>query len=224
MKLLYKFASRSRPRKFFEVLDNIHSLARHDDFIILCSFDNDDICYNNKDFKLKLQDYPKVVYNFSDNKTKIQAINADVNEIVDFDILINVSDDQKFIMEGFDLEIIKSFEKYFPNLDGALHYPEKYSRCDTIVLSIMGRKLYEYFGYIYNPIYLSMYCDDEFTRIVRMLNKYWFRPVNIFIHEHPAFIHSLPKDELYFRNMNLNWQATDNQLYIQRRDQNFGLY
>jgi hypothetical protein len=40
-----------------------------------------------------------------------------------------------------------------------------------MVLSIMGNAYYNRLGYIYNPIYKSLFADDEQTRIARKLNK-----------------------------------------------------
>lgn len=223
-KILYKLASRERKDKLFATIDNLLSMVKHDDFVILCSFDNDDVTYNNQEFLDRLSKYSKVIYRFGNNKSKIQAINADMDVVDDWQILVVVADDQRFTKIGFDLDIIETFQKYSPDFDLAIHYPEKWSKFELIVMTIMGYKLYDYFGYIFHPNYLSQYCDDEYTRVVRALNKYHFRPITIFEHDHPAYRPELPKDELYMRNMNLNWQATDNQTYIQRRDNNFGLY
>lgn len=224
MKLLYKFPTRSRPDKFFEVLDNIHSLARHDDFVIVATMDTDDSTMNNPEVKERITKYPKVIPCFGESKSKIEAVNNDMNVVKDWNVCIVISDDQLFTMYGFDLEIIKSFIRYAPDFDVLMHYPDQWGKSELCVMTIMGRKLYDQLGYLYFGQYLSQYADNDLTNSCRILNKYWFRPVTIFRHNHPAFNPALPKDALYMRNMNLNMQATDNQLYIQRRDQNFGLY
>lgn len=224
MKILYKLPSRERPEKFFSVLDNLYSLSRHDNFKIISSHDLDDYSMNNEQVKERMKEYKNLIPCFGNSKTKIQAINSDMDVLSQWDILVVVSDDMLFTAEGFDLEIVDSFKKYSPNLDYGIHWPDTYGKHELCVMSVMGRNLYDYFGYIYFGGYLSNYADNEYTSAIRILNKYWFRPVKIFDHIHPAYDISLPKDPLYMRNMNLNTQATDNMLYIQRRDNNFGLY
>lgn len=223
-KILYKVPSRSRPTKFFNTLDNIHAFAKHDNFVIVASLDLDDESMGTKEVIERIAKYPKVIPRWGNNKTKIEAINANMNVVNDWDVVVVVADDQRFVMPGFDLDIIDTFRKYSPDFDLGLHYPEKWSKFELIVMTIMGRKLYDYLGCIFQPCYLSQYCDDEYTRVIRALNKYHFRPLVIHEHDHPAYRPELPKDELYHRNMNLNWQAMDNATYIQRRDNNFGLF
>ena len=50
--------------------------------------------------------------------------------------------------------------------------------------SILGKALYDYFGYIYHPDYKSLYSDDEFTQEVTRLNKVQYIPKIIIGHEH----------------------------------------
>lgn len=223
-KLIYKFPSRSRYDKFFSTIENIQSLSRHSNYKIVATLDNDDEIMNSWRAKTKMTEYPNLIPCFGDSKSKIAAVNADMDVVKDWDIVVVVSDDMVFSMPGFDLEIIDSFRKYAPNLDYGIHYPDSHGKHELCVMSVMGRKLYDYFGYLYWGGYYSNYADNEYTASIRILNKYWFRPAKIFDHIHPAYDYSLQQDALYIRNMNLNMQANDNQLYIQRRDKNFGLY
>ena len=88
-KKLFKFASKSRNQKFFSGLDNIlNNLGDLNNFCILVSLDVDDLTMNNPMTIQKLteyvQKYPeKIIIKFGHSKSKIDAINRDVNEIKD---------------------------------------------------------------------------------------------------------------------------------------------
>src|SRR5690242_20597682 len=121
MKILYKYASRSRPERFFYGLDSIVKNAKHDHYIILCSFDADDETMNCRETSDALKKYDSVIPLFGTSKNKIDAINRDMEIVERWDILINMSDDMQFIKQGFDLDIIEDFGD---NLDQFLHYPD----------------------------------------------------------------------------------------------------
>ena len=130
-KILIKYASRSRTGKFFEGLDNILSnLGDLTNFCILVSLDSDDETMNNPNTIQRLTEYVKkypnnIVVKFGLSKSKIDAINRDVNEFkerFDFDILVNFSDDMQFIKHSFDEIIRQKFTLSFPDLDGNIYY------------------------------------------------------------------------------------------------------
>jgi hypothetical protein len=100
---------------------------------------------------------------------------------------------------------------YFPDLDGALHYSDGYQKNKLITLSILGRKLYDYFGYIYHPDYKSLYCDNEFTQEVYRLDKVKYIDHVIIKHEHYG-----EKDNSNSGDFDLSAQKT---LYYSGRDQ-----
>ena len=101
-KILIKFATRSRPQKFASCIANILNNANQpDNLLILVSIDGDDIPMQN------IREGSPIIHNIhfvsGSSKNKIDAINRDVNECqYDWDILINFSDDQEFVIKGFD--------------------------------------------------------------------------------------------------------------------------
>ena len=84
----------------------------------------------------------------------------------------------------WDKYISDSMTEHFPDLDGCVHFNDGNTNGNLITFSILGRKLYENFGYIYHPDYKSLYCDDEFTHEVKRLDKEKYIDKVIITHEH----------------------------------------
>lgn len=185
MKVLIKFPSRSRPDKFFRCLDNITQNAKHSDYQILCTFDIDDPSMFNEEVKEKLKAYPKAKAYWGTSRDKVDAINRDMEFANPWDIVINMSDDMWFVKPGFDLEIIKDFER--EGLDVLMHYPDNKAGKNLITMAIMGRTYYDRFGFIYNPEYKSLFCDNEQQEVAKLLGRYVFSNKRLFDHNHPAW-------------------------------------
>ncbi len=216
MKILFKYATKSRPAWFKKTLETYQSMfsGKHFCFFVV-SMNEDDPTMNNLDMRTYLLEKTNVAFNYGNYRGKIEAINADMEGAL-FDILVVVSDDMIPVVKGFDDIIVTDMKKYFPNLDGALHYPDGIQRDNLITCSIMGRKLYEYFGYIYNPEYMSLWCDTEFTHVVKQLNKVKFIDRTIIRHEWRKH-----NDALYTHNNDLFQR--DKQIFDTRRAQGFPL-
>jgi len=192
-------------------------LSEENQYRFLITLDEDDETMNNDEMKKIMDSYPDLSYKYGNHKTKIEAVNADM-ENEDFDILFLVSDDMIPIVSNFDIIIVRKMKKYFPNLDGALHFNDGcLGRDRCITLSIMGKKLYDYFGYIYHPDYKSFYCDAEFTEVVKQLRKVKYLPQIIVRHEWKGG--SKGVDALYARNSRLN--KFDECIYIKRKAAGF---
>jgi hypothetical protein len=196
-KILFKYASRSRTQKFFEGLDNIlNNLGDLNNFCILVSLDSDDDTMNNPNTIQRLTEYVKkypnkIVIKFGLSKSKIDAINRDVNEFKErfnFDILINFSDDMQFIAHSFDNTIRSKFFLHFPDLDGNIYFNDGFTADTLSTMSIIGRKYYDSYNYIYHPSYLSLWCDNEYTLVAKKQNKLLYFEDKIFKHNHPANI------------------------------------
>jgi len=149
--------------------------------------------------------------------TKVDAINRDLNEFpYDWDILVNMSDDMIFTVKGFDDTIRMAFD----GLDQCIHFPDGVTGDALVSLSILGRKYYERFKYIYHPDYASLYCDNETMDVAKLLGKYKFVNKDIFKHLHPAHGNA-PNDEQYVRTE--SYHPIDHRVYNQRKDRNFDL-
>ena len=183
----------------------------------LITLDNDDDVANSESSRNYLEGFANLVYKYGPHKTKIDAINADMED-QDFDILVVVSDDMLPVVKGFDNIIVRDMLQYFPKLDGALHYNDDGHCGEKIIsLTVMGKKLYDRFGYIYNPAYTSFYCDTEFTDEVRRMKKVVYFPETIIHHTW----HGGPRsdDARYRRNSKMG--RGDRNVYEQRKQLNF---
>lgn len=221
MKILYKFPSRSRPDKFFACLDNITSMAMHDDYKILCSLDSDDESMNNAEVITRLTKYPKVqaVYGYSTGK--IYAINRDMEIAGDWDILITESDDFEFIKPGFDVDIINDFKKHFPdNRPGLIHYPDGHVNERLITMAIMNRAAYELDGFIYNPCYTSLYADNEQMIVAKQRGLYVYINERKFTHKNAVWGYGEPDELLKYTE---SFYDSDGEIFRDRERINFGL-
>lgn len=219
LKLLIKFPTRERPDKFFKVLDLYYHLLGSNNFEFVISCDSDDITMNNETVIEKLNQYKNLTVSFKDNKSKIEAVNSDI-EGREFDILLLASDDMIPEVSGYDVIIKKIFEEKFPDLDGVVWLNDGFQGSNLNTLVIIGKKYYDRFNYIYHPDYKSLYCDTEFTIVSRALNKVIYVDKCLIRHQQYSIINDIP-DELYVRNDEL--QHVDLITFNKRRDKKFDL-
>jgi hypothetical protein len=222
MNLLIKFPTRERKEKFFSVLDNYINLASNIKKLgFIITLDLDDITMNNDQVKEKFESYKKngikLAYHYENNKTKIQAVNANINYILGWDILLLASDDMIPIEKGYDEIIRKDMTKNFPDTDGVLWYNDGgQNRINT--LCILGKRYFDRFGYIYHPEYNSLWCDNEFTEVSLSLNRVYKSDKVIIEHAHPVYNKS-SYDYLYIRNE--NYKDIDRLIYEKRKAKNY---
>jgi hypothetical protein len=223
MTICYKFSTRSRPDKLFSCLENIHSLSKHDDYYILLTLDVDDNTVTTSEVRDKIATYPKVIpYWGISQGSKIVAINRDLYFAPSWDILINMSDDFVFLKPGFDVQIIQDITNYFSDLDGFVHYPDGAVNSKLATMSIMGRKYFDRFGYIYHPDYESVYCDQEAMEVAKKLGKYKFINNQLFEHRHPRW-KKAEWDEQYRKTEDAKVYAKDRETFMRRKANNFYL-
>lgn len=210
MKFLFKYPTLRRADWFKNTLNRYYSmLSNKHEYEFIVTLNKDDWTMNNPAMKMFLEDKQNLKFYFGDYPDKIAAINADIKNI-DFDILFLISDDMIPNVQGFDDIIVKDMLRYFPDIDGALHYPDgccNTGRDSAITLSIMGKKLYDHFGYIYHPSYKSFFCDNEFTDEAYRLNKAVFINKVIVSHDWSG---GKQADEVYKRNTKLGKDDGDN--------------
>jgi hypothetical protein len=222
-KLLIKFPTRGRPDKFFNVLDLYINKAQNlDKIAFLITLDTDDITMNNSSVVSRLKQYQskvKLLYFFGDSKTKIQAINADLEKVSGWDILLLASDDMIPVVQGYDYIIRKDMNDHFRDFDGVLWYNDG-GQNNINTLSILGKKYYDRFGYIYHPDYISLWCDNEFTEVSKKLNKVYQSEQVIIEHQHPVY-QKTNYDSLYVKNE--SYYNIDQQTYKRRESKNFFL-
>ena len=171
MKLLIKFPTRRRPDIFFNTFDLYYRwLSGKHDVQFNISMDIDDDSMNNPQTWERFDTYKNVNYCYGQNRSKIEAVNANLENEA-FDLLLLASDDMLPITPNYDDVICTDMQQHYPNFDGALHYNDGRVGNALSTLSIMGYHLYKRFGYIYHPDYMSLWCDNEYTDVAREWGK-----------------------------------------------------
>jgi hypothetical protein len=223
-KILFKLPSRTRPNRVFEVLDaTVNNLGDRENYQFLLTLDEDDLTMNNDTIKKHLDSYKNMNYIFGNSTSKIHAVNRDLDEFnKDWDILVLLSDDMVPVYLGFDDVIRDKFNQYFPDYDGVTWFNDGFQKNRINTLCILGKKYYERFGYIYNPEYKSLYCDNEFTEVANRLKKQVYFENVIIEHRHFSIGNNSGRyDQLYMRNDSL--MKNDELVFWNRRNKNFDL-
>lgn len=228
-KILIKYPSRSRPLRFFNALNSIYQTAYEPESIfVLCTFDLDDKTMNTPHVIAELQNYQD--YNlcaiYGESKSKIYAVNRDMDKIAtdftiaaDWDILIVFSDDMRFDMRGWDEIVRCEFEKH--GSDTLLHIPDQDTKDKLATMYIAGRRFYERFGYIYDPRFKSLWCDNLVMDIAQKLGKYKYLDMpNVISHLNPAYGY-LQRDELF--NQQQEFWGEDEMTYRLIKDNGYEL-
>jgi hypothetical protein len=219
MTICYSFPSRSRPSKFFAALDNIKEMSASKDYFIVAKIDYDDETMNNLPVLTRLAlNYPEVIVKLGHSKNKVDAINRSLDNIHAFDILMVHADDMHFTQHGFDDIVRKQFE----NFSGLVHFPDGHVNERLCTYAIMDKKYYDKFGYIYNPKYSNVYCDNEMHDVAVLLNQYKFVNEKILLHKNPMWGYGKP-DELFLKTENPQGYKIDGEIYRQRKSNNFYL-
>ena len=154
----------------------------------------------------------------SQNKSKIQACNANINEVDwEWDIVVLVSDDMLPQIQGWDDVIRNHMVTRYPDTNGILWFHDGHQGDKLNTLSIFGRAMYNHFGYLYHSDYKSLFCDTELTDICRgeLKDKCTYVNYCIIRHEHPGTGFAQNMDALYERNQRF-WNE-DMYTYIRRK-------
>lgn len=216
--ILVKFPTRGRPDKFLKVLSQYISTQNTEDVHYLITLDADDPSVND-DFIDDIQSLSKhITISVGLSKGKIDACNRGMNIIAEWDIVILASDDMHPQQTGWDKIISDAMQENFPDGDGVLNFSDGFTDLNT--MCILGRAYFERFGYIYDPEYISLWCDNAFQDVSRMLNREAKFSQVLFRHNHPANTGN-GMDVLYREN-DKHFRA-DQQTYLRQKAVNFGL-
>jgi len=229
MNLLIQFPTLARPEKFLSVLDRyVESVSGFNKIFFNINCDVDDA--SMRDARMQNNVYRTLnkksgvvdgIINYDKNTDKISAINANI-EGKEFDILICASDDMVPKINSWDQEIAVAMKEHFPNLDGCVHFDDGNTNGKLITFSILGKKLYDSFGYIYHPDYKSLYCDDEFTQEVRAIGKEKYIDKVIITHEHYSVEGTENHGDLDFAaQKTLHYSGRDQAVFNKRKELGF---
>jgi hypothetical protein len=119
---------------------------------------------------------------YGDSKNKIEAINANLDN-QDFDILILIADDMIPIINNYDEIIVDLFQKSENYLDSTIHFYTARWAHELDIWNIMGKTYYNRFNYIYHPSYQSIFSDNEYTEVSKILNKRITSEISPFVHD-----------------------------------------
>lgn len=219
MKLLLKYPSRGRTIRFFQGLDSIYNnIADKDNFHVSVTLDQDDPEMSNLNTVAEIMCYGNISVQSGFSKSKVDAFNRDMPDYK-WDIIIAMSDDIRFTFYGFDEIIRNSFRD---GLDWHVHYPDNDEKDKLPVLYVAGRDFYNRFGWIYNPVYKSLFCDTEQMEVAKILGRYKFEDIpGLFVHLLPAYNH-LPPDQQWLDQQEIGW-TVDKETYDKRKANNFYL-
>lgn len=223
MRILLKCPTRNRPQKVIQTLASYVKLANHPEQLgVAISCDEDDVSMGrNLVQEQLLRTLNPVAWKrifFSPNKTKIEACNANMNDIEwEWDIVVLVSDDMIPQLQGYDDVIRNHMMSKFPDTNGILWFNDGTQGDKLNTLCVYGRTMYQTFGHIYHPEYKSLFCDTELTDLCKgdLASKCLYVPYCIIRHEHPGTGYAQNMDALYERNQRY-WNE-DMYTYIRRK-------
>lgn len=218
--ILFKYPSRQRPERFFTSLDSIvNNLADMDNYTILCTLDVDDLLMNNDDVISRIAQYKNTVIDWGVSDSKVHAINRGI-PTEGWDVICNHADDMVWQFYGFDNHLRKEFEQH--GLDSLLHVPDQDAKLDLATMYIAGKPYFDKFGFVYNPVYKNLFCDNEVMILAQKSGNYKLANMdNMLLHLLPAYGH-LPKDEMWIKQQESGWDE-DMKLFYERQANNFYL-
>lgn len=219
-KILVKYASRGRRQRFFDGLDNIFELAEFPDrLLVLISLDTDDPEMCNDEVKEKLSTYKNIHVCWGISKNKIHATNRDFDKIPehfkDWLIIANFSDDQRFTMPKWDTYIRVDYNNISPDFSHYMAYLDPDTSGALSTLFICGRGWYDRFGWIYDPQFQSLFCDNIAEDAAKHLGKYHYTGYSIYRHYNPSYGYKdFEPDQQYIEQQKVGW-SSDMSLYYQ---------
>jgi hypothetical protein len=187
--------TRSRPVQAVQRLRALHEMAyrKNTTIEIVCDLDDPSV---TPSWIRTCEGYGALI-TCGNHRNKVAAFNGFKHR--DWDVVVATSDDMEPCVAGYDHVIASVMAQNFPSTDGAIHFHDVLRGADLCTLSVMGRRLFERFGFIYNPVYLSLYCDTEFTELTHAMRVLHYDRRVLFRHEHHSSGASA-FDDLYRRN------------------------
>lgn len=221
MRFLFKYPSRGRPEWFQETLTTyFQMLSGEHSYRFIIALDTDDACMHTPEMKKFLSKQPNTTVHVADHKSKVEACNSAMPSPSDFDIVVLVSDDMIPQKEGFDRRLARDMLGCFPEMDGIIGYPDgcRPANDNLVTWTVMGSGFYKRYGFLYNPAYHSLWCDNELTDLARQWGKLAVGEPGIVRH----MWRSRGMDTTYADSENDN--ERDKLVYLDRREKGFPPY
>ena len=222
MKILVKFPTRGRSH-FTRVLQRYQETRTTNDVHFLITIDKDDQVMNSAMQLNLISLWGNQTTQVIDPCGKIGAINYGVKEFYDtfqYDIIVLASDDMNPNITGWDQRIIDDMTRLYPDTDGVLWYNDGHVGRQLNTMCILGKKYFDRFGYIYQPDYKALWCDNEFMDVAEMLGKMTYSDDVIFEHQHPMWT---TNQQDYLNVRDNGYYQTDKSIYEARKQRKFDL-
>jgi hypothetical protein len=227
LRILLKFPTRGRPERAAATLTEYSKRASGKHEVAACVVvDQDDgisevlaeacAAAENENFFVSIGVTP--------SRGKIAACNAHTPDPAggdEWQVLVMGSDDL-LPCDGWDDIIASRMVEHWPQFDGCLHFPDG-NRVDLCTYPVMGWRWYQMVGHVYHPDYKSVYADNEAHLIAVKRGKMQFCNFSVLLHEHPAFVASVPVDDTYRRNEDSAMYTRDMVTYESRREREYGM-
>lgn len=210
-RLLVRLPTRNRPLRAVEVARKYTDMAGVP-VTVEVIMDHDDPTMNNSEVIQRLVNLGCVV-TVGSHKSKIEAVNG--GRVDEWDVLLMASDDMIPVVDGYGQRVLDAMEQHFPLLDGLIYFDDGFQGENLCTLPIFGRRLYDQFGYVYHPAYLSLFSDAEQTDLLREMKRIAYIDERIIEHHHHVWGKS-QNDALYQRND--AHQPIDDAVYNDRRN------
>lgn len=215
--LLVRMPTRGRPEQALSALAAYRSLARSAVQIEVV-IDEDDATMHDSRVLQRLADLDCVI-TVGRHSSKIHAVNA--GRVDDWAILALASDDMVPLVSGYDEHIIAAMDRHFPLRDGAVYFDDGYNKSHALAgkpvlctMPIMGRHLWEDFGYVYYREYGSLYSDNEQTELLTQMHRIAF--VDEFIVEHRHHAAGKAAFDVVYQHNDNKWSDADKKLFETR--------
>lgn len=210
-KILVKYASRERPSRFFDGMDSIfNNCVDPENILVVVTCDYNDPSMFNGDVKNRIESYNRVHLIYGESEGKLHACNRDLDilpdEWKDWDIIANFADDQRFTVYGWDELIRSDFAQHSPDYSHYMAYLDADTKGALSTLFIAGRKWFDIFGFIYDPVFKSLFADNLVEDCAKKLGKYHYTGYTIYQHLLPSYGH-LPADKMYLDQQALGWDV-----------------
>ena len=209
-RLLVRMPTRGRPAQALEVLARYRAMAGMA-IKLEVVIDYNDATMTASDVLQRLNALDCVI-TVGNHDSKIAAVNG--GRIQDWDILLLASDDMVPVFDGYAVRAVEELLKHYPYLDGAVYFNDGHQKENCCTLPIIGRRLYDTYGYVYNPEYKSLFADQEQTELWRAQGKLVYVDETIIEHRHHVW-GLAKKDALYEKNDAL-WDV-DQEVYNRRK-------
>lgn len=216
MKISLIHPSRWRSTMSYKCFETWMSVASaENEYEYLLSVDEDDNQLENYKYLFKNTGIKLIINN---NRSIVDAVNIAASHATG-DILIVVSDDFG-CPENWDLELCKEFE--FDNVeDFAIQIDDCLTKKGTecMTLPIISKSAYQKLGHIYNPVYFSMFADQELYDVCK-INGWLIHSDLKFPHNH--YTNGKNKvDATYLRENASKHYLTGQKIYLERKVKNF---